>query len=120
MRIFSLAGAVLLAAHAAFAAAPKSRLADTWWSADGDCYITDIAFHAEGRAAIFYQDGRDDGADWMLSGSTLVLRFDVYDDSFMARFTGSTIRAVHRWRENARAPWQTEDCVFREALGGGI
>ena len=121
MRILPIAGVLLLGAHASLAGAAKSRLAHTWWSANPDCYITDLVLDAEGRASLFFQDGRNEGASWMLSGTTLTLRFDRYDDSFTGRFTGSTIRAVHSWRDTDRARTRhTEDCVFMETFGGGI
>jgi hypothetical protein len=118
---------MLFAAPAAFGgAANKSRLADTWWAANTDCYITDMVLNADGRFGVFYQDGRDAGGTWMLSGTALSLKFDIYDDTFSGRFTGSTIRAIHTWRAEFRdRRHQTEDCVFSEVIadgnpGGGI
>jgi hypothetical protein len=121
MRALLIATAMLLTTGGSFGGAAKSRLADTLWAANTDCYITDLVLSADGRAGVLYQDGRTAGAEWMHAGTTLTLKFDVYDDTFTGRVMGSTIRATHTWRAELRdRTHQSEECVFHETFGGGI
>jgi hypothetical protein len=116
MRAIPISCGLYLMAHAALAGAAKSPLEGTWWNADVSCYITDVILQPEGRAIIFYQDGRNDGGRWTFSGSTLTIIFETYDDSFTGRYNGATIRATHTWSEDRRTR-RSEDCVLTEING---
>jgi hypothetical protein len=119
MRAIPSLCALTLLAPPSFAGQASSRLVDTWWTGDPNCYITDIAFTARGQASIFYQDGRNDGGSWTLAGTTLTIRFERYDDTFTGRYSGAVIRATHVWRDETRMR-HTDECVFTELHGTGI
>ncbi len=109
--LLAMSGAALLARDAV----AQPELAESYWEADDDCFIVDLAFYSDGTVDIDYDNGDDDTGTWTLSGATLKIEFDGYEDVFVGSYSGDTIKAAHIWFEKEDDAPMTESCVYHRA-----
>ena len=105
------------AALPARTAVAQADLSDTYWEADGDCFIVDLAFYSDGTVDIDFDNGDDDTGTWALSGPSVRIEFDAFDDDFLGNYSGNAIKAAHIWNTKEDDAPQTESCVFRRVGG---
>lgn len=110
---------LVLYASVPSAAAP-SPLAQTWWTANRVCTIGDLLFQTDGRVAVLFANGSDGFGGWRLQGNAVTIDFDLLEDTFTGRYTGTQIRAVHTWRERGEKQPETEECIFTQVQRPGI
>jgi hypothetical protein len=111
MRRFALV--LLLLVCGADSRAAGASLDDSWWAADR-CFITDLIFLNDHRVNLLFDDGKEDSGTWSLTGSTFTIKLERFaDDTFTGRFIGNRfLRATHRWKEDRRAPLESEECEY--------
>ena len=111
---------LLACAYSMPLAAAPSSLGQTWWSANRACTISDILFQNDGRAAVLFANGSDGFGRWQLQGNTVTIDFDLLEDGFVGRYTGTQIRVTHTWRERNEKQREEEECILTQVQRPGI
>ena len=105
-------GGAALPAHDTTA---QPGLNDTYWEADDDCFIVDLAFYSDGTVDIDYDNGEEDTGTWTLSDTGVKIMFDTFEDEFIGSYSGDAIRAAHIWYDQEGDTPEAETCVFHRA-----
>ena len=116
----AVSGLVLVVGASLPLKAAPSPLAQTWWMANRACTIGDLLFQNGGRVTVLFANGSDGFGGWRLEGNTVTIDFDLLEDTFTGRYTGTQIRSVHTWRERGEKQPETEECLFTQVQRPGF